>query len=129
MSFTLCLANKRQGRSLAAACVTGLPNPGRLFHIFDRYSNSRFLVDTGAEVSVLPPSLAERSSRQGNFTLKVVNGSEIATFGARSITVTSYHSMGVHYCRRQAIGYRCRFPASLWSNRGHATPYSLRFHH
>jgi len=87
MSFTLCLANKREGRSLAATCVAGLPNPGRLLHIFDRYSNSRFLVDTGAELSVVPPSSAERSSRQGNFTLRAVNDSEIATFGARSITL------------------------------------------
>ena len=87
MSFSLYLAIKRPGRSLAATSVAGLSHPCRLFHIHDRYSNTRFLVDTGAEVSIVPPSPAERSSRQGNISLKAVNGSEIATFGTRSLTL------------------------------------------
>ena len=87
MPPSLYLVNKRTGRSLAATSVAGLPHPGRLFHIHDRCSNSRFLVDTGAEVSVVPPSHAERFSQPGNFSLKAVNGSEIATYGVRSLTL------------------------------------------
>ena len=37
-----------------ATDVTGQTPTSRLFHIPDRTSGLRFLVDTGAEVSVLP---------------------------------------------------------------------------
>ena len=87
MPPSLYLVNKRTGRSLAATSVVGLPHPSRLFHIHDRCSNSRFLVDTGAEVSVVPSSRTERFSQPGNFSLKAVNGSEIATYGVRSLTL------------------------------------------
>ena len=38
-------------------------------------------------MSVVPPLGTERSHQQGNFSLKAVNGSQIATFGARSLTL------------------------------------------
>ena len=46
---------KREGQSLVATGATGRSH-SRLFYIKDRTSGLRFLVDTGAEVSVLPPS-------------------------------------------------------------------------
>ena len=80
MPLPLCLANKRAGRSLAATGVAGRPYLGRLFYIHDSSSNMQFLVDTGAEVSVVPPSRTERMHGQGAFTvLQAVNGSQIAT--------------------------------------------------
>ena len=48
--------------------------------------NYRFLVDTGPEVSVLPPSPADRKHPDG-FNLLAVNGSGIATFGKHSRTL------------------------------------------
>ena len=87
MSLSLCLVVKRAGRSLAATSVTGQTHLGRLFYIHDVPSNTRFLVDTGAEVSVVPPSCTERSHRQDTFNLQAVNGSQIATFGVRSLTL------------------------------------------
>ena len=65
--------------------VSGLI-PNCLFYIIDSNHNYHFLVDTGAEVSVLPPSPADRKHPDG-FNLLAVNGSGIATFGKRSLTL------------------------------------------
>ena len=47
----------------------------------------RFLVDTGAEISVIPPSRAERKHRQDDFSLQAVNNTVITTYGTRSLTL------------------------------------------
>ena len=44
-------------------------------------------VDTGAQVSVLPPSCTDRLRPQDDFKLAAVNGSAIATYGKRSLTL------------------------------------------
>ena len=77
---------KRPGQTLAATGVPGLV-PSRLFYITDRSCGLRFLVDTGAEVSVLPPSRAERTRLHESLTLQAANGSPIATYGTRSLTL------------------------------------------
>ena len=76
---------KRPGQMLAA---TGIPGQisSRLFCITDRNCGYHFLVDTGAEISVLPPSHAERKRSNEHLTLQAVNGSLIATYGNRSLT-------------------------------------------
>lgn len=53
----------------------------RLF-ITDRISQKNFLIDTGADVSVIPVSLAEKRNKS-NFTLCAANGAPIATYGQR----------------------------------------------
>ena len=83
MSLSLFLVVKRAGRSL----VAGPAHLGRLFYIHDSRSNTRFLVDTGAEVSVVPPTHMECSRPQGIFTLQAVDGTQIATYGVRSCTL------------------------------------------
>ncbi|VDL90491.1 unnamed protein product [Schistocephalus solidus] len=47
---------KRQCQPVMAMTAAGQPRPSRLFYITDKSSGLRFLVDTGAEVSVIPPS-------------------------------------------------------------------------
>ena len=79
---------KRAGRPLTAASVTGPSQRCRLFYVQDRSTGSRFLVDTGAEVSVVPPSRAERSHPQESFSLISANGSKITTYGTRSLTLS-----------------------------------------
>ena len=59
----------------------------RLFFIRDHNSNLHFLVDTGAEVSLVPPSSIERKYPQDGFSLQAANNSPIATFGKRSLTL------------------------------------------
>ena len=59
----------------------------RLFFVTDYANCFRFIVDTGAEVSVIPPSRTDRKHRQDNQTLQAVNNTSIATFGTRSLTL------------------------------------------
>ena len=69
-----------------ATSVTGLL-PSRLFYIMDKSCGYRLLVDTGAEVNVLPPSRSDRKHAREGCNLLAVNGSAIATYGERSLTL------------------------------------------
>merc|ERR1712051_1105843 len=53
-----------------------------LLHIKDSISGAQFLVDTGAEVSVIPPTADDRS-RPSRMNLIAANGSRIKSFGTR----------------------------------------------
>lgn len=81
---TTMFGGKRPGQPLTATSVAGLI-PSRLFFVTDRTTGLRFLVDTGAEVSVIPPSSADRKHRQDSLTLQAVNNTPIATYGTRSL--------------------------------------------
>nr|VZI33608.1 unnamed protein product [Spirometra erinaceieuropaei] len=70
--------------STAAGSVANL-HTRRLF-LWDRIAGAKFLVDTGAEVSVVPPNPAERKTRS-SFYLTAANNFSIPTFGQRSITL------------------------------------------
>ena len=77
---------KQQGRSLAATGVTG-QTQSRLFYVCDSSTHTRFLIDTGSEVSVLPPSPSDRRHLPDKLTLTAVNDTPIPTFGKRSLTL------------------------------------------
>ena len=69
--------------------ATGLQS-SRLFFIKERVTGIHFLVDTGAELSVIPRSLTAgtpQSSPQPGLTLQAINHSPIMTFGNCSITL------------------------------------------
>ena len=87
MPPSLFLVVKWTGRSLAVTSVAGSPHCCRLFYVHDSHSNTRFLVNTGAVVSVIPPTHAECSRPQGIFTLQAVDGTQISTYGVRSCTL------------------------------------------
>nr|VZI15659.1 unnamed protein product [Spirometra erinaceieuropaei] len=70
--------------STAAGSVANL-HTRRLF-LWDRVAGAKFLVDSGAEVSVVPPTPAERKTRSF-FCLTAANNSSIPTFGQCSITL------------------------------------------
>ena len=53
---------KRHGQALMATNVPGNSH-SRLFYITDKISNHKFLVDTGAEISVIPPNKYDRHRR------------------------------------------------------------------
>ena len=78
------LAGKRRGQSLVAA-ATG-HNKGLLF-LCDSISKQQFLVDTGAEVSVLPATGLDTRTRQPGPPLTAANGSSIRTYGTRSLSL------------------------------------------
>ena len=62
------------------------PPPSCLFYVTDRSSGFRFLVDTGTEVSVIPPSATDRT-KQDSFSLQVVNNTPIVTYGNKLLTL------------------------------------------
>ena len=86
MPSTMFNVGKRPGQSLAATSVTGQPT-SRLFYVTDKSTGTRFLVDTGAEVSVLPPSRTERRRQADHLTLQAINNTSIPTYGKHSLTL------------------------------------------
>lgn len=61
-------------------------NSGLLF-LCDMVSKRQFLVDTGAEVSVLPVTGLDRRTRQTGPPLLAANGSSIKTYGMRTLSL------------------------------------------
>ena len=77
---------KRVGQTLAATGVNGLPS-SRLLYVSDTHTKVQFLVDTGSEVSVIPPTPADRRRSTDPRTLTAVNDTPIRTYGQRSLTL------------------------------------------
>ena len=69
--------------------ATSVPGhqPCRLFYITDCTNRLRFLVDTRAEVSVIPPSATSPSHLKSNLTLQAANNTPIPTYGNRLLTL------------------------------------------
>lgn len=59
----------------------------RLFYVTDRIAGHRFLVDTGAEVSVVPAARLDRQRSPQTAPLQAANNSAINTYGQRSLTI------------------------------------------
>ena len=78
---------KLPGRTLAATGGTGQIVNRRLFCVHDSHTHTRFLVDTGSEVSVIPPTTADRRRSPDSLTLMAVKATPIRTYGKRSITL------------------------------------------
>ena len=91
VSSPMFQVRKHPGQPLMATDVA-CPLPSRLFFITDRTTGNKFLVDTGAEVSVIPPSRAERQYRRDSLTLQAANNTSVATYGKRSPTL----DLGLH---------------------------------
>lgn len=89
---------KKSGQSLVAT-NTSSPPLSHLLHVADHKSGLRFLIDTVAEASIIPPSHTNRKHRQG---LQAVNGSPIATYGQCSATLNlglqQIFLVDVHHC-------------------------------
>ncbi|BHF77518.1 hypothetical protein SprV_0602062500 [Sparganum proliferum] len=62
-------------------------NTGRTFYVRDTRSGRRFLVDTGAQISVVPPTAADRRFSSPGLNLQAANCSPIPTFGSLSLTL------------------------------------------
>ncbi|BHF58445.1 hypothetical protein SprV_0100139700 [Sparganum proliferum] len=87
ISATSYSLGKRSRPAVAASAAGSADNlhTRRLF-LWDRIVGTKFLVDSNAEVSVVPPTPAERK-RCSSFCLTAANNSIIPTFGQRSITL------------------------------------------
>lgn len=65
---------------------TGLSRNSRLFYVTDKSTGTRYLVDTGAEISVFPASAKDKSNPVW-FTLRAANQTSIPAFGELSLTL------------------------------------------
>ena len=74
-------------QSVMTTAVTGNPTVCRLFFIFDRSTSNHFFIDTGAVISVVPPTARERRFSNNVFSLRAANGSSLITYGRKSLTV------------------------------------------
>ncbi|XP_078494116.1 uncharacterized protein LOC144749602 [Ciona intestinalis] len=87
MQTTVQLGGKRPDQPLTPASVTG--QTSRLLYVWDRTSARRFLVDTGAAVSVSPASRHHRQRYRGvdALHLAAANGSTIKTYGTQDLVL------------------------------------------
>ena len=83
MYKAMCMVGKRAGRASVVATASGLKD-GLLF-VCDKISGERFLVDTGAEVSVFPATGLITRTKHPGASLVAANGSAIKTYGMCSI--------------------------------------------
>ena len=67
--------------------TSGSGNNSRLLFVTDRTSGQRYLVDAGAEVSVLPATRIDRQTFTKGLPLRAANGSAIPTFGKRTLSL------------------------------------------
>lgn len=77
---------KRTGQSLTAESDTG-HRSSRLFFVVDRITGTRLLVDTGAELSILPAAAQHRRGGKSISSLIAVNNTAIASYGVQSMTI------------------------------------------
>lgn len=85
MSVTLFLqsSGKQLGTSSTVTDECGL-QISRLF-IQDKQSKYRYLIDTGADISVLPPTAEEKKSPPKSFVLYAANSTKIRTYGTKIV--------------------------------------------
>ena len=96
MQRPLCLRFKLLSKHKVATLVSGEPNetrhdcvitetsklsPSRLLCVADKRNKCRYLIDTGAAVSVLPRSCANGTVDSDSLPLVTVNSSTITTYG------------------------------------------------
>ena len=84
MFKTLHVCGKRPGLPSIAMAVG---HKTRLLYAQDLKSERRFLVDTGTEVSVFPATRMDRKSHFQGTKLTAANGSNICTYGERTISL------------------------------------------
>ena len=64
-----------------------LKTKSSLLHIYDYKSNQLFLLDAGAEISVVTPNQEDKNNRTSDLPLVAANGSSITTYGNRRMTL------------------------------------------
>ena len=67
--------------------MSSRPSESRLLFVYDQSSKTKFLVDTGAQVSILPYTSFPALNGSCNLSLKAVNNSSITTYGEKLMTL------------------------------------------
>ena len=76
-------AKKPPSQTMIAAAEPGTLPTSRILFIIDLNNRLRFLIDSGAEISLIPPKPSERLTPNPNFVLQAVNRSNIKTYGQK----------------------------------------------
>ncbi len=100
MPLPLLLCGKRGHHALITAPSPGVSARSRVLFIHERYSGKRFMIDSGADVSAIPPTHADHQRPNSGFTLQAVNRTSIKTYGQRLLKL----NLGRY------IGFRGRGP-------------------
>ncbi|CAE1230936.1 unnamed protein product [Acanthosepion pharaonis] len=77
---------KRINRRVATTNSSGANTQCRLFYVWDRRNKLKFLVDTGAAISVVPLQ-NDHTAKPTLIKLRAANGSAIDTYGERTLTL------------------------------------------
>ena len=85
---------KRPGRSFVNAA--GNPHKSSSLAIFERNSGRHFLIDSGADESVIPATHFDRHSPQ-SAGLVAANGTPIRTYGRRTVPISFSSHHHVHH--------------------------------
>ena len=78
-------AFKLISRSSLHPAAAGTDSP--TLYLLEKETNVRFLVDSGAEVSLIPPSAADRAGNARGPSLIAANGAPIRSFGTRETSL------------------------------------------
>ena len=93
------LGGKLGGPALLAQCAGALPTAAPLLFVRDTKTNHQFLIDTGAQVSVLPrrclPKKSTLTPAPAGQQLVAANGSPITVYGTclLDVTLSRHHSL------------------------------------
>ncbi len=87
MRITLFILGKRPSQAVNAAALSGTTQHSRNFTVFDRGSTSKFLIDSGSDVSVIPPTASQKLSVDPKVVLHAVSQSLIPTYGQQLLHV------------------------------------------
>ena len=94
LSYAVCVgtvyhpvthSGKRPGQRPLVNTAAG--QHSKLFRVHDSQSGESYLIDTGAEISLLPPSDYDRKFRNKGPPLRAANNTDIASFGERTKTL------------------------------------------
>ncbi|BHF60579.1 hypothetical protein SprV_0100354400 [Sparganum proliferum] len=82
-----CIRSPSRHRSRSRPRTDNSCCSGRTFYVCDKVTLRRFLVDTGAQISVVPPTPVDRRCPSPGLHLQAANCSPISTFGSLSLTL------------------------------------------
>ena len=67
--------------------ATSPDNPNKLLYVHDAKTKTRWLIDGGAVLSIIPPTLAQRLQGPTSTKLQAANGTQIKCYGLRQMTI------------------------------------------